>query len=88
MMHKAVMGSFIAVLSILLNIPLGYWRASLQKLTFKWFVAIHLSVPIIVAARIWSTLEYEWIPIFIMTAIAGQLFGGKAYQAYKTRDLA
>jgi hypothetical protein len=87
-MHKVIMGALIGALSILLNIPLGYWRASLQKLTFKWFVAIHLSVPLIFAARVWSSLEYQWIPIFIMAAITGQLFGGKAYQAYKTRDLA
>lgn len=77
-----IMKNMLAVLLIMLlafavNIPLGYLRSRSRRYSVRWYVYVHLSIPIIVLARILSQTEYKYIPLFLLSAAAGQYLGGK-----------
>jgi hypothetical protein len=66
-----------AVLAI--NIPFGYWRAGVAKLSWRWFLSVHLPVPLIILLRLWSGLGWHLstFPLFVAAFFVGQLTGGK-----------
>jgi hypothetical protein len=64
-------------MSFMLNVPFGFFRQRYRKLSFMWFVCIHASIPVIVAGRIFSHLDYRYIPFFIAAAVMGQIWGGR-----------
>jgi len=70
-----IVGLFIFVL----NLPLGYWRARVQRFSAQWILAIHLPVPIVVACRIYSGLGWHvtTFPVMIGAFFLGQFVGGK-----------
>ncbi len=70
--------SALALLSLSINVPLGYLRSRCRRLSFPWLVYVHLSVPIIAACRLLSGLRYTAIPILLCAAVAGQFLGGYA----------
>ena len=80
---------FISFLVLLLNIPFGYWRSNVSRFTLQWFLAIHIPVPIIVIARIWSGIGFEWFTyvFLVSTFFIGQQIGGilnrKAHRSLK-----
>ena len=69
----------VALLVFLLNLPFGYWRASVRKLSTQWFLAVHLPVPLVIALRIFSGLGFKLIsfPVIIGAFFLGQFVGGK-----------
>jgi len=69
----------VALLVFLLNLPFGYWRASVKKLSRQWFLAVHLPVPIVIALRVYSGLGWKPIsfPVLIGAFFLGQFVGGK-----------
>lgn len=67
----------IVLVSLLMNIPFGYLRQGERKLSFRWFLYIHLSIPVIIAMRLLWKVSPLWIPVFIAIAVAGQIIGGK-----------
>jgi len=77
---------FIVTISIFLfNIPFGYWRANVKKFSFQWFLSIHLPVPIIVLARIYTDLGFHWTSyVFTISAFFFGQFSGKiVYKKFK-----
>jgi len=66
-----------AILAI--NIPFGYWRAGVTKFSWKWFLSVHLPVPLVILIRLWSGLGWQFstFPLFIAAFFVGQLAGGK-----------
>jgi len=70
----------IAAFAFALNIPFGYIRRHARKYSTKWFLCIHIPVPMIIIARITTHTSYFFIPLFILLSIAGQVFGGKLFQ--------
>jgi hypothetical protein len=64
-------------LSFMLNLPLGFLRGKTKRLSISWFLLIHLSIPVIYLGRLFSGLDYRYIPIFIAAAVIGQVWGGK-----------
>ena len=66
--------------TFLLNIPFGMWRASVRKFSLTWMVAVHASVPIIVALRLWLDVSYMLIPVLIAIAVLSQWVGSRLYQ--------
>jgi hypothetical protein len=69
------------LLSFGLNIPLGIWRSKVKKFSVAWFVAIHLTVPLIYFLRTTMGLPSWSAPILIAAAVLGQLVGGALPQA-------
>jgi hypothetical protein len=69
--------ALILLSAFLLNIPFGYLRVREQKYTWKWFLWIHMPVPIIVAERILSNTDISFVPFIIAAAFVGQYLGGR-----------
>ena len=69
----------VALLVFLINLPFGYWRASVRKLSTQWFLAVHLPVPLVIALRIFSGLGWQLIsfPVLVGAFFLGQFVGGK-----------
>ncbi|HHN66277.1 MAG TPA: hypothetical protein ENK09_13050 [Nitrospirae bacterium] len=61
----------------MLNLPFGLLRSKCRKYSFKWFLYIHLPIPVVFLARVTSHLDYHYIPLFLIAAILGQLIGGR-----------
>ncbi len=71
------------LLSLSVNVPLGYLRSRCRKLSWPWFAYVHLSIPLIAGLRIYNRLGWGLVPLFIACAVAGQLAGG----AFRRRRL-
>ena len=69
----------VALLVFLINLPFGYWRASVRKLSPQWFLAVHLPVPLVIALRVFSGLGFKLIsfPVIIGAFFLGQFVGGR-----------
>ena len=65
----------VSVLCFLVNIPLGVWREHTKKFSWQWILAIHASIPLIIALRIGLKLHPLAIPINIAAAVLGQAIG-------------
>ena len=69
----------VALLVFLINLPFGYWRASVRKMSRRWFLAVHIPVPLVIALRVYSGLGFKLIsfPVIIGAYFLGQFVGGK-----------
>lgn len=76
-MNNAIL--IVAIATLLINIPFGYWRESVQKFSVKWFIAVHAAVPIVIGMRL--TLGVEWqiltILLFVTCYFLGQFVGAR-----------
>jgi hypothetical protein len=63
--------------TLLFNLPFGRARAKTKKYSLRWFLYIHVPIPIIFVARTLSHIEFKYVPIFAVAAIAGQIIGGR-----------
>ena len=64
---------------LLLNLPFGYWRAGLRRLSLPWFLAIHLPVPLAIGLR-WALglpLRLAALPLFVAAFFGGQVLGAR-----------
>lgn len=70
------------------NLPFGYWRAGLAKLSPGWFVAVHAPVPLVFVIRHWLGLDWRLasLPLFIAAYFAGQFLGGRVRLARLARE--
>ncbi|WP_366921964.1 hypothetical protein MFMK1_002390 [Metallumcola ferriviriculae] len=66
----------VTAIALFVNIPLGVWRCKVKKFSFWWFLAVHLSVPLIIYLRIRTGVPIAWIPVTIGIAVLGQYLGG------------
>jgi len=77
----------VSLSSYLINVPLGMWRERYKRLSLPWFVILHLSVPFIIALRLYLKPNLWFIPLFIALAVAGQATGrmlhGRQYKINK-----
>ncbi len=67
----------IGSISLLLNLPLGYFREGVRKYSAAWFLFVHLSIPLIAYLRISNHVSAWAIPPFIACALLGQIAGGR-----------
>ncbi len=69
----------VTILTFLVNLPFGYLRSKEKRLSFKWFLYIHLPIPIIVFMRFYFQLGFKWwtYPFLIAAFFLGQLVGKK-----------
>jgi len=68
----------ISVIVLLINIPFGYWRANVKKLSWQWILAIHVPVIIVISLRLLSHLGFAWYTYVVLVTVffLGQQFGG------------
>jgi hypothetical protein len=67
----------VLLFAMLFNIPFGYWRQGLRKLSVPWFLAIHLPILVIIPLRMSLGISKASIPFVIAAAVLGQIIGGK-----------
>jgi hypothetical protein len=69
----------LAILVLALNVPFGYWRANTRKFSWEWVLAVHLSVPFVIAMRLESGLGFALYtyPVLVGAFFLGQLAGGR-----------
>lgn len=74
-----------ALLILLFNVPFGYWRANVKKLSSQWFLAIHVPVPFIILLRFIMDTGWHWTSfvLFVSAFFLGQLLGGFLYGKIK-----
>jgi hypothetical protein len=67
-----------AIAIFLFNIPFGYWRANVRRLSLQWYFAIHIPVPFIIFVRVALDVGWHWFTfaVFILSFFLGQLAGG------------
>ena len=67
----------VALLTFIVNIPFGYWRAKTKKFSKEWFLAIHLPVPLIVIFRLLMGvhLNIPTVVVFVISFFLGQRVG-------------
>jgi hypothetical protein len=75
-MAIAAIGSLFLV-ALAMNVPLGAWRRRQQRFSPAWFLAIHASIPFLVAFRFVFSLPVWVIPPEVMLAVAGQIVGAR-----------
>lgn len=71
--------SAVAAAVFALNLPFGYWRAAVRRLTWPWFVAVHAPVPLVVGLRLWAGIGWHLttVPVLVGAFFTGQLVGGR-----------
>ena len=69
----------VALLSFLLSLPFGYWRASVRRMSGRWFLAVLLPAPLVVALRIYSGPGFRLMSFAVIVGafLLGQFVGGK-----------
>ncbi|MDA3894390.1 MAG: hypothetical protein PF517_22230 [Salinivirgaceae bacterium] len=75
---------FIAFIVFILNVPFGFWRGSLRKLSIAWFSAIHIPVILSIGLRYASGIETKALTIFLFVSVffLGQMAGKYCYSFY------
>jgi len=69
----------VALTTLVINIPMGYWRESVKKFSPFWFVAVHAAVPVVVLMRHKSEIGFAWYtyPPMIICYFGGQFIGSR-----------
>jgi len=65
----------VLLIALGLNLPLGVWRSQVRKFSPQWFLAVHLSMPLLVFLRLYWAVPGITIPLVIAFAILGQYLG-------------
>ena len=65
--------------TFVINVPFGYWRAGVRKLSPQWFVAVHAAVPLVIGLRYALGLPFRWsvFPLFVAAYFGGQYVGSR-----------
>ncbi len=68
-----------AALIVVVNLPFGYWRAGVRKLSLPWFLAVHLPVLLVVGIRLLLGIPFAWwvLPITVGSFALGQWLGAR-----------
>jgi hypothetical protein len=71
----------VSLITFLLNLPFGYWRANVRKFSLQWVLAIHFPVVLVIMERIFSGLGFAFItyPVLVGSFFLGQYIGGKIH---------
>jgi hypothetical protein len=76
----------VALATLIINLPMGYWRESVRKFSFRWLVAVHAAVPLVVLMRHYSQIGFAWYtyPPMVACYFGGQFLGSR----YRRRKVA
>ncbi|MCL5734625.1 MAG: hypothetical protein M1274_03395 [Actinobacteria bacterium] len=67
----------VLLIVLLATLPFGFYRAYTRRFSLRWFLAIHLPVPLVFLTRIEAHLSYAFIPFTCLAFAAGQLLGSR-----------
>ena len=71
----------VALIVFALTLPFGYWKATVKRFSPRWFLSIHLPIPLVIALRIVSGLGWQFItyPVLVAAFFVGHFVGGRLY---------
>ena len=74
------------ICAFLINLPFGAWRAHTKKFSWKWFLAVHTSIPIVYAIRIYEGISWRLLTFLVLIPcyFAGQFLGSKFHSKKNT----
>jgi RsiW-degrading membrane proteinase PrsW (M82 family) len=69
----------VSLLVFLIDLPFGYWRASVRRKSSRWFLALLLPLPLVIALSIYAGLGFKPIslPVLVGAFFLGQFVGGR-----------
>jgi len=78
----------LTALVYLFNIPFGYWRTNVKKFSLQWVLAVHLPVPPIILARIFSHIGFHWTTYVYLVGgfFLGQFTGNQIYKWKQNKE--
>jgi hypothetical protein len=79
-MQIALQVAALMTMAVLINIPMGYQRQDCKKFSPGWWFYIHISIPFIIFARMKTGLGLQFIPFTLVSAVLGQIVGGRIYR--------
>lgn len=76
--------TYTCIATIIINLPFGYLRGGMRKLSVLWFVAIHAPVPLVIIIREFHDLELSWTlaPFLLGSFFIGQFAGRKIWKKW------
>ncbi len=69
--------ALVALLAVLINLPFGVWRSHCVRLSWQWFAALHVSIPLVIMIRMAAGLGWTAAPLTLAGAVVGQVVGGR-----------
>ncbi len=75
-MNKSELLVILILGALAMNLPFGAWRTTAKRYSWKWFLAIHLPIPLVILLRIGLGFSWWYVPVSLGCAVAGQLLGG------------
>ncbi len=78
----------VSILIFILNVPFGYWRENVKKFSLQWFLSIHVPIPFIILARMYTDLGFQWYTYFftVTAFFLGQYSGKLIYRNFKEKQ--
>ena len=78
----------VAVVVLVVNLPFGFWRAGVRRLSLPWFLAVHAPVPLVIGLRVLSGLGWQLfsVPVLASAFLAGQFLGGRLRLRWEGRQ--
>ncbi|MFA4965004.1 MAG: hypothetical protein WC709_05125 [Thermoleophilia bacterium] len=73
------------VLAVAVNLPFGAYRTTVRRLSWRWFLAIHLPIPLFVIMRLSFGLGWLFVPFMLAAAVTGQLLGSWLLHQWRSR---
>ncbi|MBE0429928.1 MAG: hypothetical protein IBX61_08670 [Thermoleophilia bacterium] len=69
--------SILCLAATLVNFPFGYYRVGVRKYSSRWFLAVHLPIPLLLVMRLELAVSMRAVPLIFTAAVLGQLAGGQ-----------
>ncbi len=69
----------LALITIVINFPFGFWREGVPKFSVRWFIAVHAAVPIVIVLRLAAGIEWKvaTIAFLVICYFLGQFLGSR-----------
>ncbi len=77
----------VAFITLVINLPFGYWRKIARTKSTGWFLAIHIPVLMVIGMTFLFDIGYAWYTFVAKIAafVLGQWLGGR-YIKIKTKE--
>ena len=63
--------------SFLITLPFGAWRVRCRRYSIRWWLSIHLVIPLVILMRVSAGFSRVYIPLFVASVLLGHFVGGR-----------
>lgn len=72
---------------LLITLPFGFYRSYTRRFSLRWFLAVHVPVPLVFLARVEAHLSYTFIPFTCLAFAVAQILGSRVSRWWIGRRL-